>query len=336
MRPIIILLVVIYHSFAVYAGVWAPVEGLQQIPAYLWICKFAGGFHIEGMAFIAGYVYAFQCLSLNKRQAFSVFTKKKAKRLLIPNIIFSLLYYFLFHFDAQDFNILRFLLEIFSGSGHMWYLPMLFWCFVILWIIDKYYPTKDWLMLVLLALISIIPIPYIPFGLQRMPHFLFYCYLGYWLYEKHDAIQPRITRPLITTLWILYLLLCSIAIINVSPLNVLTSSSLISKLSFYTLNGMLGLFIACSGLMALYSTIELVSNKQTNKPQVHICRASNLSFGVYLCHQFILIRLYRHTYLLEYVGSYWFPWIGLIISLIGSVFITHLALKTRFGEFLLG
>ena len=191
-------------------------------------------------------------------------------------------------------------------------------------------------MLVLLALISIMPIPYIPFGLQRMPHFLFYCYLGYWIYEKHNTILPRITMPLIATLWILYFLLCSIAIIYIQPLNASISSSLISKLTILSFSGFVKLFIACSGIAALFITTKQMVLSVSSKTKDFWAKASNLSFGVYVCHQFILIGLYSHTYLLEYVGSYWFPWIGLIISLAGSIFITHLALKTRFGKFLLG
>ena len=32
-RPILIVLLVFYHAFAIYSGAWAPIEGLLEVPA---------------------------------------------------------------------------------------------------------------------------------------------------------------------------------------------------------------------------------------------------------------------------------------------------------------
>ena len=336
MRPIIILLVVIYHSFAMYAGVWAAPDGLQEVPLYLWICKFAQGFHIEGMAFIAGYVYAFQCLSLKKISSFGTFVLKKAKRLFIPSVVFGILYYFLYIFDVVSFDLIGFVIQILTGVGHLWYLPMLFWCFIGLWVID-HYQLSSWWLLLLLAIVSICPGLPIPFGFANVPHFLFYCYLGYWLYDHSDLIKSKISnRAIILTFWIIYIGLCSIDIIFVYPTKDVVYPLLTDKLYVYSIRGILKLGTACSGILALYSTINLFIYQHINTSKERLIHnASNLSFGVYLCHQFILIGLYYHTPLLEHVGSYWFPWIGLVFALVASVGITYLALKTKIGQFLM-
>lgn len=336
MRPVIILLVVIYHSFAMYAGIWAAPDGLSEIPLYMWICKFAQGFHIEGMAFIAGYVFSFQCISLNKRQTLGSFALKKAKRLYIPSIVFGALYYFFFIFESDTFRPFSFIIQLLDGVAHLWFLPMLFWCFMGLWFIDKYCHSKNWFLLALLGFISVLPTPYIPLGLQKIPHFLFYCYLGYLMYKKHDVIPPKICNLYaIISLWILYFLLCCFAIRYASSLQVSISFLTTSKPIVLSLLGIVQLFISCSGILALYSTVEFAINKLIKKQEQSIVRVGNLSFGVYLCHLFILIGLYYHTALLTIVGPYWLPWVGLAISFMGSMVITYLTLKTKTGRFLM-
>ena len=330
-------MVVIYHAFAMYAGIWAPMEGLQQIPVYMWICKFAQGFHLEGMTFVAGYVFAFQCLDLNRRESFRSFTFKKAKRLFIPSIIFGCLYYFLFLFQATNFEIIPFLIQLLSGVAHMWYLPMLFWCFVVLWIINQYHFSSKWL-LAILALVSIIPVPDIPFGLSSVNHFVFYAYLGYWLYDNRDEHSARYcTWRVATGLWLLFAVLCTVDIIifHSSMTLFAEDGSFITKLTIHLLRDVLKLCIASSGILALYNTVELILPRVSEPAKARWQKASDISFGVYLCHQFILIGLYRHSSLFELVGSYWMPWMGLTVALCGSIVITYWGIKTKVGAFLL-
>lgn len=58
--------------------------------------------------------------------------------------------------------------------------------------------------------------------------------------------------------------------------------------------------------------------------------------GVYLFQQFILQTLYCHTKLPSMLGPYWLPWLGFIIALIGSLFLSFLFHKTKMGRFLIG
>ena len=336
LRPIIILLVVVYHVFAMYAGIWEPLEGLQSVPVYLWICKFAQGFHIEGMAFVAGYVFAFQSLNLNKRELFKSFTLKKAKRLFIPSIVFGCLYYFLFLYQSSNFQPIGFIVSLLSGVAHMWFLPMLFWCFMLLWLIDRYHLSSKWLLGVL-ALVSIVPIPDIPLGLGTVNHFVFYTYLGYWLYEHQSTYTAQCSRWTVTTvLWIVFVVLCATDILLFgSTMGVGAEEPLVNRLLLYLVRGALKLGFATSGILALYNTVELVLPRVSDAAKAKWKQVSEISFGVYLCHQFILIALYRHSMLFEAVGSYWMPWIGLLVALIGSVIITYFAIKTKVGAFLM-
>lgn len=95
-RPILILLLVIYHSFAVYDGKWQQFEGYSDNLVYRAISKVAYGGALEAFVFISGYVWGFQNISTNRKLFFGGFILHKAKRLLVPSILFSVIYLFFF------------------------------------------------------------------------------------------------------------------------------------------------------------------------------------------------------------------------------------------------
>lgn len=64
--------------------------------------------------------------------------KKKAERLILPSVVFSLVYWQLFNGDITDLvGGGKIVISVLSGVGHLWYLPVLFWCFVSLWIVEN-------------------------------------------------------------------------------------------------------------------------------------------------------------------------------------------------------
>ena len=125
-RPLIIFLLVVLHSFAPIIGSWEAIKGVETIPAYYWLCKFIQGFRIETIALIAGYVFAFQSIDLGRKYDFLPFAWKKVKRLIIPCIAFSLAYFLLFNYEQH--GNLRFLRVIHyqncrrnRNGNHLWY-----------------------------------------------------------------------------------------------------------------------------------------------------------------------------------------------------------------------
>lgn len=135
-RLLLIVLLVLYHSFALYCGGWEPLPNQEMIPAYWWIGKAAYSFMLPAFVFISGYVYGFQV----RTKGVQILTFKKTvygkfKRLIIPSIVFSLLYLLVLGDITQP--ITTTLYGLINGVGHMWFLPMLFWCFVCVFIIEK-------------------------------------------------------------------------------------------------------------------------------------------------------------------------------------------------------
>ena len=129
-RPLIIGIVVIYHAFIIYSGGWEEPVGFQPVKWYGWIAKFFNTFQMPAIIFVSGYIYGYQQLTLGRFDSLKDIVIKKFKRLVLPSVFFSLIYFFMFY-RWEDYTFLSSVLKILSGVGHLWFLPMLFWCFVV-------------------------------------------------------------------------------------------------------------------------------------------------------------------------------------------------------------
>ena len=129
-RPIIIFLLIVYHAFIIYQGGWSEPEEFAPVAAYWWIAKVSYSILLPMFVFVSGYVFAFQVIVLGKPIRVGDVAIRKFRRLLLPCYVFGAIYYFLFEFSPTDFFIFQFLYSVANGIGHLWFLPMLFWCFV--------------------------------------------------------------------------------------------------------------------------------------------------------------------------------------------------------------
>lgn len=59
-RPILIVLLVVYHSFIIYQGGWSEPDGFEPNRTYWWISKASYSFMLEAFVLISGYVFAYQ------------------------------------------------------------------------------------------------------------------------------------------------------------------------------------------------------------------------------------------------------------------------------------
>lgn len=60
-RVVIILLLIIYHSFAPFCSSWEIIPGMNgQYTLYSWISLLAYSFMLESFVFISGYIFGYQ------------------------------------------------------------------------------------------------------------------------------------------------------------------------------------------------------------------------------------------------------------------------------------
>lgn len=360
-RPLIIFLLVVYHTLCVFTGGWVPPEGVPENSLYWWLGHLISGFRIETIAFVGGYVFCFQSVELGKRKNFPAFVWKKFKRLIIPCFVFGIVYFLLYRFNPQHFSWNVAFWRVANGIGHLWFLPMLFWCFLASWLIDRllkwlserhpsYYHPVGWLLLVALAGVSLLRITGLKMGLSRAPYFIFYFYLGYWL----RAVGARWREDcrtvshgwLIAILWIAYFVF--VVLHQQVTHNYLPgcdfrcprplqgwSQLAVRLLSLgHTLCGILAVYVSVMCWLGRHKAADA-------QPGPALKECSRLCYGVYVLHMFFMQYLYFYSPLPQWccasgAGVWLMPWLVLALTLVPSVFVTWLLLKTRFGRMLIG
>ena len=307
------------------------------MPLWWWVGHLISGFRIEMIALIAGYVYAYHTLELGKSVSFKAFFVKKFKRLLVPCWIFGLLYYFIFYYNCNTFGIYSCFMAITNGVGHLWFLPMLFWCFLGLWIIDHYktYPIPT---LLVLWFMSIVPISLVIhfFGFSKTFHFMFYIYLGYFLRMKYDVIVRNAKwKNICLICGIAYFVIISCNLIYIQPC-LSETNSFRDKVFFYVITEFIHSVYTVLGLLALLLVVVNITESNGYRPKTFVLEASSICYGVYVFHQFILQYLYYETNISCYFNDFLLPIFVFIVSLSISIAFTLLFLKIKIGRFLIG
>lgn len=139
-RLALIILLVLYHSFCIYTGAWkVPYDSFHKIVGYDWIGMLSHQFRLQGMVFISGLLFGYNMTKKEKKELhFLPFILLKAKRILLPCLFFGLIYYLLFYDLSVGWTTIVY--RIMNGCGHLWFLPMIFWCFIITYILAHYPP----------------------------------------------------------------------------------------------------------------------------------------------------------------------------------------------------
>lgn len=331
-RPLVIIMLVLMHAFTIYGGSWPKPEKIYDVEVYFWIQKLSFACMLEMFVFLSGYVFAYQVCELKKKYSFYQLIKVKFKRLIIPCIVFSIIYSVLF--PPQDISILEYVYGIINGYGHMWFLPMLFWCFVATYFLLKLRLKEEIKLLGLLCL-SIFPSSLIPLPLRMTStmYYLFYFYLAFYIWNYREALVKKwVTKKVIISGCILFLIvfiLLTLFLRNNTSQNILHTIiiSLISKSG--------RIVYATLGLMLLYISAMYVLKLKWNIPNWFV-KSNVLCMGVYLFQQFILMLLYYKLPMPKLLGTYWLPWIGFLVALFLSILLTSLLRKSQIGRWLVG
>jgi fucose 4-O-acetylase-like acetyltransferase len=192
-RVILIFTLVGFHAFAPFCGAWPPISD-TQIPTYWWVGKFYYSFMLEAFVFISGYVFGFQVRQKGAQLlSMNAIVRSKLKRLLLPSIVFSIIYLLIFGLKDGE-SIAQACYSIIDGRGHMWFLPMLFWCFIYIAFVEKFdFRTRTVVIAAFTcSFLSFLPLPF------RMGSALYYFpffYVGYAIRHKELKISNIAPPP---------------------------------------------------------------------------------------------------------------------------------------------
>jgi fucose 4-O-acetylase-like acetyltransferase len=138
--------------------------------------------------FISGYVFGFQVRQKGAQLlSMNAIVRSKLKRLLLPSIVFSIIYLLIFGLKDGE-SIAQACYSIIDGRGHMWFLPMLFWCFIYIAFVEKFdFRTRTVVIAAFTcSFLSFLPLPF------RMGSALYYFpffYVGYAIRHKELKIS---------------------------------------------------------------------------------------------------------------------------------------------------
>lgn len=312
MRCILILSIVIGHVFAIYSlkesSSWTIPMGLSYISCYSWINSFFISFSLQAFVLISGYIYEYQGFR-------DGVMAKKTKRLLIPLVLFGIMYMVLIE---KTYGIsIESVYHLLNGPGHLWFLPMLFWCFVIAIIFSPYIKKNInnpllWIILVIISVSSVIVYPILRIN-NALFYFIFFV-LGMFSYIHRTLIMSWSVKKTIV-LGVTTLLLC-IARYEVSTLSFFCKSLFLTIINLCVgVTGSLLLLKICLGL-SNYNKLILIGSWSG-------------FFGVYLIHQFIVKYLYYNCTFLTYINPYIIPFVVLVITLIVSIITSEILLHFK-------
>lgn len=308
-----ILLVVLGHVCNMYLpnGLIHP-----AVPSDLigYVSLYIYSFHMPLFVFVSGSVYAYQTEVLGRSTGFSAFIKKKAKRLLIPYVVFGLLLIFLMfgcglRSNLSDYIINGILLS--KDSRHLWFVLMLFEVFVLFYLMNRCLQMlhcPKW-ALVVLSLVCYLSSNYFPYILQISNAFryVFWFTLGYVFLLYKNEVRRIVVYSVCVVFLFAYLVIEHHVSFDIPFFSTIT---------------------ACAGIILVYSfSCDFKSISRT--PFFRL--VSKNSFGIYLYHVFIIYLMFFFLKELS-ISAFLLSLSVLFVSIFLSALLTELTRKLGLGK----
>ena len=322
LRAISIVFVVAFHAYGMmYAAAHFPAlkDTYYQMYFTLNQCVFIN-IAMPMFVFVSGYLFAF-LRQRGKYPNFVDLVKNKAKRVLLPYFVFGLIM-------MATTNNFHPLVLLYGSYWHLWFLPMLFWCFIVAYLIDKY-AIKSYLQIIILFVsfvLSLFP-SFIPriLGTHNITICFCWFYLGMVVYCHKDVIISNIAKyKLVYILIFIYLFIT------------------IYKPTEYADVYWYNIIAQVCMIISLWYLCNRVNWEKQTWAQP-IISFGNYSYGIYIFHNWIQMYLISSTAQRLFPLERWagehtilFPFGFFLLSLIISYLLTWLLLKTKVGRFLIG
>lgn len=324
LRILCIAVVVFFHAYGMtYANHLDPTVAEIYKEKYEIIT--AGGLINVAMpmfVFISGFLFGGQ-LMRPQPVTFAKMVNSKFMRLMLPFFVFTVI----FMATTNSLSLKPFYQWTF---WHLWFLPMLFWCFIVTYFLRPLIMNRNpWIAAVtLIALFAlslagkIIP-PIL--GLHGVSHWLCWFALGAWFFKHENIFSRRETKIWVAIAGSAAYILLSV----VFPPN-------------YGENTVLSEFTSLCGMAAIWCAVGLVSYKNDRFTSL-IVGLSGASFGIYIFHNWIEMYMVSTTarrlfpidsFAME--NTILFPLLFSLIAFAISYFLSYRLLKTRIGRQLIG
>lgn len=333
-RAFVVVALVATHAFAPYTKAWtlpASVAESGYFPfvgslVYNFIGRFVYNGMLETFTCISGYVFAFQVAVRRegKLQPFGSLVADKLRRLMVPCVVWGAVYILLLN-PADIPHDATLPLSIVGGVGHLWYLPMLFWCFCAARFLLEY-PMRRTLLV--LAVLAWLPVAQLPLRLHSVLYYLFFFCMGCALFDRREQLA-RLSRNggVVLGLFLACLFLLAVNIVGGKWMAGQTAPDgtalcpLIADSCKRALR-----FAGAMPVVVLYFLTGFRLRESRLMPVWRII--AKHSFGIYLLQEIFLKMLYYKTTLPALLGA-WLPWAGLIVAFFLSLLVSFLLQRNR-------
>ena len=305
-------------------GGWSRPAGYEDIACYSWIAKISYSFFLEAFVAISGYIYAYYIFSKKKSLSLGKFILNKFKRLIVPSIIFGTVYYFIFYEMKSPLDAI---ISIVGGIGHLWFLPMLFWCFIGGWFLVRW-NISDKYKIIFLLLLSSLSFVSLPLRINSAMYYMLFFYLGVCLQKRSKRIETMKWGNIISY-WLAFAVVFVFAQKIIGAISGLDTTIIEKTIRFETGN-ILKIIYSALGSWALFLTSRRYVH--THELSSLCIKFSSCCFGVYIFQQFILQIIYYKTDIPALVGPVILPWLGFAVAMIVSLLLSMVFLNTKLGR----
>lgn len=340
LRGLCVLTVVVFHCYAFLTHGHFP--AMRETYLQFDRINYCGPIVVAMplFTFISGFLYAY-LRNLGKYSKYLPFIKNKSKRLLLPFIFFVTFFCITTEFQQTDLTTL--IKHIghciaFGAYNHLWYLPVLFWCFIIIRIFERLSNSKIVLLLFLVIayiLAFVIPVSGFLFNLGKVAPWLYWFLLGFAYFKLRGELSLIIANTNRKVIALASVCVCVIGLI------VCFGFPDYKKPQFNAVE----ILIVSIAIIALFFTFDELSKYKNAKNifTIKIVKSvSKYSFGIYIFHYWLAPILISSTakrilHLEAFAEHYYiFPIVFSIVTFLASYIVTYLFQKTKLGKYLLG
>ena len=280
--------------------------------------------------FISGYLFSHLVIDRGKYESFSGFIKNKVQRLLIPCVVFI----GVMSLTLQE----NFIDKLFFYGFHLWFLKVLFVCFIVCWFSNKYITNPKNEVLVWILTVLLMAAPMIQFWSlgQFFKKYVFF-YTGYLIYKYRKNFSFLYNKK--------GLIISSV----VFGMLVLTGLFLYGNYSWnddfdfrepLPIKAIEILIMGFATIALVFSAVNVYLNNHPNFKLGILATINNLSYGIYLLHVYLLQTMYK--YLNDILGPLFnahyivAPIILFVLVIVLSIIVTKLVKKIKYGSYIVG
>lgn len=312
LRIITMLALVLYHCMCYYTHRWDYRE--VYITEYDYFCGRIVDWALPMFVFISGYLY--HCIYMGGGYSdYLSYIKKKTLRLLIPWIVWTILFEAIVYQTPVSFSLF-----MLGGYKHLWFLLMLFWQFVIAPVYERVIhklPIINVLWFAFLVIISWLfthnPFRQLPFMVSTC---ITYCYAFYaGLYTSH--LLPKLLKYGYLRVWGWIMLIFCILVYIAVPF---------VRLRWGTESILQSILLTCMMLCILILICRYNSNDYWL-----LLSLSKCSMGIYIFHHCILDVLFLFVPIRYCMNEHiWMPFLLYPLVLVLSWRITAVLIQSRY------